>query len=123
MSKEESTSSEKTAGRPEIQHLSPENLVPYARNNKIHTDEQISSEQLTHRLETLEAQQFETEEVTEQVVIEVLLVLIRYPGSRPGDVARRLKGRTPPIGLRHVQLVFDRYDLDAIGEKGGSTPR
>lgn len=89
----------------------------------LHPDKKSRLVQLTCRSEMLEERRFEAEEVTDRVVIEVLLVLIRYPGSRPGDVERRLKGRTPPIGLRHVQLVFDRYDLDAVGEKGGSTAR
>lgn len=89
----------------------------------LHPDEKLRSDQLARRGEMLEAQRFEAQEVTEQVVIEVLLVLIRYPGSRVGDVARRLKGRQPPITLQHVQVVFDRYDLDSVGEKGGPSPR
>jgi hypothetical protein len=89
----------------------------------LHPDEKLRSAQLTRRREMLEAQRFEAQEVTDQVVIEVLLVLIRYPGSRPGDVARRLKGRQPPITLQHVQVVFDRYNLDAVGEKGGPSQR
>jgi hypothetical protein len=57
------------------------------------------------------------------MAIQVLLVLIRYPCSMSGDVARRLKGHSPPITLRHVQVVFDRYDLDDVGEKGGAFRR
>jgi hypothetical protein len=71
----------------------------------------------------IEAHRFEVEAVTKEVVIQVLLVLIRYPGSRAGDVARRLKGHSPPITMRHVQVVFDRYDLDDVGEKGGPKRR
>lgn len=89
----------------------------------LHPDEKSRSAQLKCRGELLETQRFEAQEVTGQVVIEVLLVLIRYPGSRPGDVARRLKGRPSPITLQHVRVVFDRYDLDAVGEKGGSSRR
>ena len=55
------------------------------------------------------------------MVIAVLLVLVRHPGSPPGAVARRLQGRSPPIGLAQVQAVFARYDLLASGKKGGST--
>lgn len=56
-----------------------------------------------------------------QLVIEVLLVLVRHPGSLPGAVARRLQGHSPPILLAEVQAVFERYDLAGVGEKGGST--
>ena len=53
-------------------------------------------------------------------VIAVLLVLVRHPGSRPGQAARRLQGRSPPIGLAQVQAVFERFDLHRVAEKGGS---
>ena len=55
------------------------------------------------------------------IIIAVLLVLVRHPGSRPGQVARRLQGRSPPIPLGQVQAVFERFELHRIGEKGGST--
>ena len=54
------------------------------------------------------------------LIIEVLLVLVRHPGSRPAEVARRLQGRSPPIGRAQVRAVFDRFDLAELGEKGGS---
>ena len=88
----------------------------------VHTDPQLRASQLKSRQELLAAQRFELQ-VTDSVVIQVLLVLIRYPGSRVGDVARRLKGHSPPITLQHVRVVFDRYDLDEVGEKGGSSKR
>ncbi len=53
------------------------------------------------------------------VIIEVLLVLVRRPGSLPAEVARHLQDHFPPILLAQVQAVFDRFDLAAIGEKGG----
>jgi hypothetical protein len=84
----------------------------------IHPDERICAAQIEKRRERLKEQAF-SDEVSDGIVIQVLLVLIRYPGSRPGDVARRLKGHSPPITLRHVQVVFDRYNLDDVGEKGG----
>ena len=56
-------------------------------------------------------------EVSAEVVIQVLLTLIRRPGSSPGEVARRLRGHAPPIRLYEVEAVFTRYEL---GEKGGS---
>jgi hypothetical protein len=89
----------------------------------LHPDSEIQSEQLAKRRERVEAHRFEVDEVTNEVVIQVLLVLIRHPGSRVGDVARRLKGHSPPIELRHVQVVFDRYGLDDVGEKGGPKRR
>ena len=55
------------------------------------------------------------------IIIAVLLVLVRHPGSRPGQVARRLQGRSPPIPRGQVQAVFERFELHRIGEKGGST--
>lgn len=87
-----------------------------------HPDSKIREAQLAKRREML-TEQATAREVTDTMVIEVLLVLIRYPGSRAGDVARRLKGHSPPITMSHVQVVFDRYDLDAVGEKGGPSRR
>ncbi len=55
-------------------------------------------------------------------IIEVLLVLVRHAGSRPGEVARRLQGHSPPILLAQVLAVFGRFDLAGIGEKGEPTP-
>lgn len=85
----------------------------------LHPDSKIGMEQLTKRRELFEQRRFELKEVTDAVVIQVLLILIRHPGSRTGDVARRLKGHSPPITIQHVRVVFDRYGLDNVGEKGG----
>jgi len=89
----------------------------------LHSDKGIGAVQLDKRRELLEAQRFEEEEVTDTVVIQVLLLLIRHPGSRAGEVARRLKGHSPPITMRHVLVVFDRYGLDEVGVKGGPLRR
>jgi hypothetical protein len=89
----------------------------------LHSDKKIGAVQLEKRQELLEAERFEEEEVTDTVVIQVLLLLIRYPGSQAGDVARRLKGHSPPITMRHVRMVFDRFDLDDVGVKGGPSRR
>ncbi|MBT6501727.1 MAG: hypothetical protein HOK67_17685 [Deltaproteobacteria bacterium] len=89
----------------------------------LHPDSEIRMEQLTKRRELFEQRRFELKEVTDAVVIQVLLILIRYPGSRTGDVARRLKGHSPPITIQHVRVVFDRYNLDDVGEKGGPSRR
>ena len=86
----------------------------------LHPDTEILETQLAQRREMLADHAFACE-ITDAVVIQVLLILIRYPGSRVGDVARRLKGYSPPITLRHVQVVFDRYSLDDVrGKKGPS---
>lgn len=89
----------------------------------LHPDAEVREAQFAKRREMLDAVRFEIEEVVDAVVIQVLLVLIRYPGSRMGDVARRLKGHSPPIMMRHVQVVFDRFDLDSVGKKGGPSKR
>jgi len=85
----------------------------------LHSDSAVCMEQLKRRRELFEQRKFEIEEVTDAVVIQVLLTLIRHPGSGIGDVARRLKGHSPPITIQHVRVVFDRYGLDNAGKKGG----
>jgi hypothetical protein len=50
-------------------------------------------------------------EATLEVVVAVLLVLIRHPGSTAVDVVRRLKGHSPPIHREEVEDVFERYNL------------
>ena len=85
----------------------------------LHSDSEIRMEQFTKRRELFEQRRFELKEVTDAVVIQVLLMLIWHPGSRTADVARRLKGHSPPITIQHVRVVFDRYGLANVGEKGG----
>ena len=82
----------------------------------LHPDREVRASQLERRRERLAAAQEEKTEVGDQVVIEVLLVLIHHPGSRPADVTRRLRGRSPPIPVDQVRAVFTRY---ALGERGG----
>lgn len=84
----------------------------------VHIDPDVRREQLRHRQEQIEAADAEREAraVSDATIIEVLLVLLRYPGSRVGDVVRRLRGHDPPIPHVQVQAVFDRFDL---GQKGG----
>ena len=89
----------------------------------LHPDLEIHEAQLTKRHEMIEKRRFAIEVVTDAVVIQVLLILIRHPGSRTVDVARRLKGHSPPITIQHVRVVFDRYNLDDVGEKRGSSRR
>ena len=84
-----------------------------------HPDSKIGKGQLTKRQTMIEEHKFSTKAVTDAVVIQVLLILIRHPGSKAGDVAHRLKGYSPPITMKHVRVVFDRYNLDDVGEKKG----
>ena len=71
-----------------------------------------SAVQLIKRREIIEEGKFKIQAVSDAVVIEVLLILIRYPGSKIIEVVRRLKGHSPPIKMQHVRIVFDRYNLD-----------
>jgi hypothetical protein len=81
----------------------------------LHCEGSIREAQLCRRRERL-VEVGQEEEVDEEVTIRVLLILLRYPGSQPGDVARRLKGRSPPVSRAQVDSVFTQYGL---GEKGG----
>lgn len=82
-----------------------------------HIDEAIAQEQRRKRQDRLDAAGLTAgSEVSDTDVIRVLLVLLRYPGSRPVDVVRHLRGHAPPIPQDHVDAVFDRF---ALGEKGG----
>lgn len=76
----------------------------------------VRDSQWQRRREQIEAASAGVPEVDDALVIEVLLVLIRHPGLDSGDVVRRLRGRSPPIGVEQVRAVFSRYDLD---KKGG----
>ncbi len=88
----------------------------------LHPEDKVQKDQLNRRHEQLALQKVE-DELTDAVVIEVLLVLIRHPGSQLAEVVRRLRGHSPPIRAEHVRIVFDRYDLEHLGEKGGPSRR
>lgn len=88
----------------------------------LHQEDAVQQAQLTRRREQLAVRKLEVE-VTDAVVVEVLLVLIRHPGSQLAEVVRRLRGHSPPIHAEHVRLVYDRYDLEHLGEKGGPSLR
>ena len=90
----------------------------------LHRDPAISEHQLQQRQERLVAQQSREGEVVEPddgVIIQILLMLIRHPGSRPAQVVRFLRGHSPPISMEQVVGIFSRYDLASVGQKGGST--
>jgi hypothetical protein len=84
----------------------------------LHCDARVRRAQLRRRVELYEAQTLEAA-ITDAEVIDVLLTLVHHPGSRAGDVVRRLRGRSPPITLACVRAIFERYHLDRLGEKGG----
>ena len=86
-------------------------------------DPQLSQQQLRARQARGAARRAADAAATLQpdVIIAVLLVLIRHPGSLPTELARHLQGHSPPIELAQVQAVFARFDLAGSGEKGGST--
>lgn len=69
-----------------------------------------ASQQLEQRRQ-MKALKQRCSEATLEVVVAVLLVLIRHPGSTAADVVRRLKGHSPAIHLEEVKNVFERYDL------------
>ncbi len=90
----------------------------------LHSDPVMGEQQLQHRQERLAAQQSHEGEAVEPedaVIIQILLMLIRHPGSRPADVVRFLRGHSPPISMEQVVCIFARYDLESVGKKGGST--
>lgn len=86
----------------------------------LHTDPAVRQGQLQQRKALIAAAQAEAE-ITDASVIQVLLTLLRHAGATAADVVRYLHGHSPPITMAHVRAVFDRYDLESIGEKGGSS--
>lgn len=92
----------------------------------LHTEASVREAQLGRRREKMDAAAARgglngSIEVSEEVIILVLLTLIRHPSSKVADVTRRLRGCAPPITVHQVRAVFARYDLDALGEKGGAS--
>ncbi len=83
----------------------------------VNHDAEIQAAQLEQRRRRIESgAAAEPIEVSDAVVIQVLLVLIRRPGSQPAEVVRHLRGHAPPIVRAQVDAVFTRYHF---GEKGG----
>ena len=89
----------------------------------LHVESGARRAQLARRREQIESGKavaaVEDLQVDPSVVIEILLVLIRHPGSKAADVVRYLHRHLPPIGFEQVRAVFGRYGLDDLGEKGG----
>lgn len=90
----------------------------------LHADPTVGERQLQRRQQRIFAQQADNEEVTQpedSVIIQVLLMLIRHPGSQPADVMRLLRGHSPPVSMEQVVSIFAQYDLESISKKGGTT--
>jgi len=88
----------------------------------LHRDPSIGQRQLQRRQERIAARASRDEAGgggDDEVIIQVLLSLIRHPGSRPADVVRLLRGHSPPIRLEQVVEIFARYELEEVGKKGG----
>ncbi len=83
-----------------------------------HADPAIREAQLHNRRASMVAA---VAEISDAVIIQILLTLLRHPGSDAADVVRYLHGHSPPIPMEQVRAVFARYDLDHLGEKGGSS--
>ena len=90
----------------------------------LHPDPALRAAQLNRRRERasfeVPAKQGQPE-IGDAVIIQVLLTLLHHPGAKAADVVRYLRGHSPPITMAEVRLVFARYELDAIGKKGGAT--
>jgi len=85
----------------------------------VYTD--TDPEILRHQLQNRRASMLTAAaEISDTVIIAILLTLLRHPGSDAADVVRHLYGHSPPIPMEQVRSVFDRYDLDSLEEKGGS---
>ena len=83
----------------------------------VHVDSGVREGQLRGRRKRIEAaDQAAAAEVNDEIVIQVLLQLIRRPGSQAIDVTRRLRRRSPPVTAVQVEAVFSRFRL---GQKRG----
>jgi hypothetical protein len=58
-------------------------------------------------------------EVSDAVAIAILLTLLRHPAATAAEVVRRLRGHCPAITLAQVRVIFARYELEHIDQKGG----
>lgn len=89
-----------------IDRASIEGLYVY-----VHPASDVQAGQLKRRRAQISAAKQPEVTITDTLVIEVLLVLIRHLGAEPGDVVHRLRGYSPPITRAQVDTVFDRYQL------------
>lgn len=91
----------------------------------LHSDPELRAAQRERRQQLLEAAESGSSSVGDEpdaeAVVQVLLTLLRHRGAGAEEVARRLRGRSPPIPIEQVRAIFDRYALDELGEKGGTS--
>lgn len=88
----------------------------------LHVDPAVRQAQMQRREERISADQVAIAdgELSDAVIIHVLLTLVRHPGAQPANVVRHLHGLDPPVTLSQVRAVFTRFDL---GQKGGASKR
>jgi hypothetical protein len=82
----------------------------------LHPTDPRRQQQIEERRQQLAERALGEQEVSLEAIVEILLVLIRHAGSDQAAVAKRLRGRSPPIGIEQIRWVFGRYQL---GEKKG----
>ena len=91
----------------------------------LHSDPAIREAQLKVRHSNIATSTYsepdDSLQIDSHVVIKVLLVLIRHPSLGPAEVVRALRGYVPPVTMEQAVSVFDRYSLEEIGKKKGST--
>ena len=89
----------------------------------LHRDPVIRRDQIERRQALIGAAETASVEVEvdDRIIIEVLLVLLRHPGSKAAEVVRYLRGHSPPITMAQVRIIFARYELDSIDKKGGAS--
>lgn len=91
----------------------------------LHSDPAIREAQLKVRHSSIATSAYsepdDSLQIDSHIVIKVLLVLIRHPSLCPAEVVRALRGYVPPVTMEQVVSVFDRYSLEEIGKKKGST--
>jgi hypothetical protein len=91
----------------------------------LHIDPGMRRAQLSQRQEQIVAVETAATarelEVSDPVAIAILLTLLRHPAATVAEVVRRLRGHCPAITLAQVRVIFARYELDQIGQKGGAS--
>jgi hypothetical protein len=89
----------------------------------LHPDAAIREMQLQRREALFSAEETTrlAAQVSDEIVIQVLLTLLHHPGAKAAEVLRYLRGHSPPVAMEQVEAVFARYDLASIGKKGGSS--
>jgi hypothetical protein len=88
----------------------------------LHVEPPVHQAQIQRRQESIVVDEAVAadKDLSDSVIIQVLLTLVRHPGAQAADVVRHLHGLAPPISLSQVHAVFTRFDL---GEKGGPSRR